>query len=144
MHVDRRQAETPLPIFGGSARGRERPTAATPLSRAGGPKRKAIRDSPRARQRQGTERWPTADTPPLATPNLAVVVATERTVYVQLLDEAVDVWRPVVAVAEADDVYRLPDAAPTDGRWEFSPGARVRCESREFDGEVVLVATALA
>jgi hypothetical protein len=85
-----------------------------------------------------------ADTPPLATSNLARVVAAERTIYVQLLDEAVDVWRPVVALAEADEVYRLPDAAPADERWEFSPGARVRCESREFDGELVLVATAPA
>ncbi len=84
------------------------------------------------------------DTPPLATANLARLVATERTIYVQLLDEAVDAWRPVVALAEADDVYRLPDAAPADERWEFSPGARVRCEPRQFDGEVVLVATASA
>ncbi len=83
-------------------------------------------------------------TSPLATPKLARVVATERTIYVHLLDDAVDVWRPVVALAEADDVYRLPDIAPADERWEFSPGARVRCESREFDGELVLVATAPA
>jgi hypothetical protein len=90
------------------------------------------------------QHWPIADAPPLAADNLARVVATERTIYVQLLDEAVDVWRPVVALAEADDVYRLPDAAPADEKWRFSPGARVRCEPREFDGEVVLVATASA
>jgi len=72
------------------------------------------------------------------------VVAAERTIYVQLLDEAVDVWRPVSALTEADDVYRLPDVAPADERWEFSPDARVRCERRELDGELVLVATAPA
>ena len=68
------------------------------------------------------------------------MVETERTIYVQLLDEAVPVWHPVVALAEADDVYRLPDAAPADEMWEFSLGVRVRCTRREL----VLVATARA
>jgi hypothetical protein len=85
-----------------------------------------------------------ADAPPLAAANLARVVATERTIYVQLLDEAVDAWRPVVALAKADDAYRLPDAAPGDEKWEFAPGARVRCTRRELEGELVLVATAPA
>lgn len=80
----------------------------------------------------------------MAAANLARVVETERTIYVQLLDEAVPVWRPVVALAEANDVYRLPDAAPADEKWEFSPGVRVRCTRRELEGELVLVATARA
>jgi hypothetical protein len=85
-----------------------------------------------------------ADAPPLVTAKLARVVATERTIYVPLLDEAVDVWRPVAALVEADDVYRLPDAAPADERWEFSPGSLVRCEQRQLSGGLVLVATASA
>ena len=34
---------------------------------------------------------------------------TTVTVYVELLDEGVDVWRPVDAERENDGVVRLPD-----------------------------------
>ena len=32
-----------------------------------------------------------------------------RTIYVELIDEGVDVWRPVEATVEVDDTFRLPD-----------------------------------
>jgi hypothetical protein len=32
-----------------------------------------------------------------------------RTIYAELLDEGVDVWRPVEAVEEPGGVYRLPE-----------------------------------
>ena len=67
-----------------------------------------------------------------------------RTIYVELLDEAVDVWVPVVASEEADSVYRLPPTAPADEQWAFLPGSRVRCERRDLGSGLVLVATALA
>jgi hypothetical protein len=56
-------------------------------------------------------------------------------VYVRLLDEGVDVWRPVDAVEE-DGAYRLvgPAHAPKDEHWEFEIGERVRCEVRTFAG----------
>jgi hypothetical protein len=71
-------------------------------------------------------------------------VSPESTIYVQLLDEDVDVWRPVTAVHEDDDTYRLPDEQPDTETWAFSPGSRVRCERRRLSGVSELVACALA
>jgi hypothetical protein len=64
-------------------------------------------------------------------------------VYVELLDEGVDVWRPVEAEAETDDIVRLPDTAPSDEHWAFGPASRVRCEWRDLGDGPVLVATGL-
>ena len=67
------------------------------------------------------------------------------TIYVKLMDEAVDVWRPVDASLEGDDTYRLANAPmPTEEAWEFQPGSVVRCERRDLDGEMSMVAVALA
>jgi len=63
-------------------------------------------------------------------------------VYVQLLEEGVDVWRPVEAIEDAG-LYRLigPPHSPDDERWEFEIGELVRCEARTFsDGQTGLVA----
>ena len=65
---------------------------------------------------------------------------TTVTVYVELLDEGVDVWRPVEAERENDGVVRLPSVAPEGERWAFPPGSRVRCERRDSG----LVAVSLA
>jgi uncharacterized protein YjiS (DUF1127 family) len=64
-----------------------------------------------------------------------------RTVYVELLDEAVDVWRSVNAV-EYGDSFILPASAPECERWRS--GSRVRCELRQLSGGQVLVAAELA
>jgi hypothetical protein len=66
----------------------------------------------------------------------------ERTIYVELLDEAVDVWRPVSAVEEAPGIYRLPATSPVDETWAFEPGRAVRCEPRELSDGLALVAVA--
>jgi hypothetical protein len=65
------------------------------------------------------------------------------TIYVRLLDEGTDVWRPVEAVTVAPGVFEIAPGAvvPDDERWEFGPGERVQCRLRE-DG--VLVATSTA
>ena len=68
------------------------------------------------------------------------------TIYVALLHEGVDVWRPVDAEDLGDGVFRIlvHDVGPHE-RWAFAPGARVRCETRTFaDGESGLVAVAEA
>jgi hypothetical protein len=63
------------------------------------------------------------------------VVAT-KTIYIELLNEGVDVWRPVEATIEADDTFRLPDGAPEAEAWRFPPGSLVRCQVRRFsDGD---------
>jgi hypothetical protein len=58
------------------------------------------------------------------------------TVYVRLLDEGTDVWRPVLATP-LGDMYRLEGPKPDDERWQFEPGALVRCTERRFEGELV-------
>jgi len=49
------------------------------------------------------------------------------TVYVELLDEGVDVWRPVVASEIAPGRYLLEGPMPESERWAFPPGAVVEC-----------------
>jgi hypothetical protein len=67
---------------------------------------------------------------------------TKVLVYVKLLDEGVDVWRPVSAEVASDGAYRLADDQPEGERWEFEPGTSVWCEERRFeDGILGLVAT---
>jgi hypothetical protein len=66
-------------------------------------------------------------------------------VFVRLLDEGADVWRPVPAVPLADGTYRLTGARSGDERWEFEPGAVVPCEPRQFgDRSEGLAAISLA
>jgi hypothetical protein len=61
--------------------------------------------------------------------------------YVRLLDEDVDVWRPVRGVHWSDDVYRILSEPREDERWEFASGTAVRCRLHTFsDGEEQLVA----
>ena len=69
--------------------------------------------------------------------------ALRRTVYVKLLDEGVDVWRPVTAEVLRDGTYRLEPTEgydPEDEQWEFLPGSVVRCEVRRLSGGSVLAA----
>jgi hypothetical protein len=55
-------------------------------------------------------------------------------VYVALLNEAVDVWRPVVAEPVVWGLYRHYGPMPEDDTWEFGPGDIVRCQERSFHG----------
>ena len=68
---------------------------------------------------------------------------TETTVYVPLVGEAVDAWRPVVAKREAAGIYRLSEEQPIAETWAFPPGSRVRCERRPLSGGSERVAYAL-
>lgn len=64
------------------------------------------------------------------------------TVFVELLGEGVDVWRPVAA-RKRDDGYELkkpPDYDPADEQWRFPPGSIVRVEERDLNGRSVLAA----
>jgi hypothetical protein len=68
-----------------------------------------------------------------------------ETIYVQLLDEGTDVWRPVEATRLADNVFTILGVIPDDEVWAFPPGSRVLCEPRSAQGEAdQLVAMALA
>ena len=65
-------------------------------------------------------------------------------VYVRLLGEGTEVYRPVPAqqvsssifVLGGEDIYN-----PEDEEWEFLPGARVWVETKFLSGGPVLIAT---
>jgi hypothetical protein len=62
---------------------------------------------------------------------------TDAIVYVRLLDEGVDVWRPVPAAALSDGTFELVapnDYDPETEHWEFPPRTRVRCQTKRFEG----------
>ena len=62
---------------------------------------------------------------------------TDVIVYVRLLDESVDVWRPVPATAASDGTFLLAeprDYDPESEIWEFAPHTRVECRTKKFAG----------
>jgi hypothetical protein len=62
-------------------------------------------------------------------------VTEAQTIYVELLDEGVTVYRPVEATPDGDGAFRLPATAPAGERWRFEPGSRVVCERQSIGGE---------
>jgi hypothetical protein len=70
------------------------------------------------------------------------VTGTEQ-IYVGLLDEGVDVWRPVRAEHLRENVYRIVNQ-PYDREvesWQFEPGDEVVCELIESSEGRILAAT---
>jgi hypothetical protein len=63
-------------------------------------------------------------------------------IHVYLLDEGVDVWRPVLAEQVRDDIFRITGEPPDDTeKWKFKPGDVVRCRQKNFkSGETGSVA----
>ena len=69
------------------------------------------------------------------------------TVYVRLLDEGTDVFRPTLADRTSGGFYKLrptDDYDPEDEHWEFWPGQVVRCGLIKLHGGERLVAVELA
>jgi hypothetical protein len=63
-------------------------------------------------------------------------------IFVRLLDEGVEVWRPVLAQQSGPDRYRILDQ-PYDReleRWEFAPHDEVICSPTAADGGEILAA----
>lgn len=58
----------------------------------------------------------------------------ETLVYVSLLGEGTEVWRPVSATLVSGSVFCLLGTVPPGESWQFSPGSRVRCEPHVFSG----------
>ena len=75
---------------------------------------------------------------------LSDVSAETVVVYVELLGEGVEVWRPVQAVDEGEGVYRLTGKLPAGEAWAFPPHSRVRVEARPLSGGLERVACGLA
>lgn len=69
------------------------------------------------------------------------------TLYVRLLNEGTDVWRPVKARRLGETTYQIADdPVPQDEEWSFQPGDIVVAEHRGSNADVdtSLVAVALA
>jgi len=68
-------------------------------------------------------------------------------IYMELLNEGIQVWRPVPGRCIAKNVYEILDNGtydPDDETWMFSPGTWVNCQPRELSGGQALVAFARA
>ncbi len=64
-------------------------------------------------------------------------------IYVSLLDEPVEAWRPVDAVRLEENTFKITSANlyPDDERWQFVTGEVVLCKERQFpNGPTCLVA----
>ena len=86
------------------------------------PETKAVRD-PKATQ--------TSERNPLATTQ----------VFVGLLNEGTEVWRPVQARQLGGARYEILGPVPAEEMWQFQPGAKVLCKEKAFaDGTKGLVA----
>ncbi|UXN02960.1 DUF2169 domain-containing protein [Bartonella sp. HY406] len=62
-------------------------------------------------------------------------------IYVRLLDEPIDVWRPVNALWHGNDTYfiHMQQAVHTDENWEFKPNEKVICKYQTFlNGECLI------
>lgn len=67
------------------------------------------------------------------------------TIYMPLLDEGMEVWRPVDATALKRDNYKVEGQMDEGELWAFTPGTVVRCEWKVFNnGEAGLIAVAAA
>jgi hypothetical protein len=65
---------------------------------------------------------------------------TEEVIFVALLDEAVEVWRPVRAERERGNIFRIADQPydPAEEAWQYEPGDRVVCDLiSTSDGEIL-------
>jgi hypothetical protein len=51
-------------------------------------------------------------------------------IFVRLLHEGIEVWRPIQAERYQDGSFRIVDQPddPRDEQWEFEPGEHVACE----------------
>jgi hypothetical protein len=62
-------------------------------------------------------------------------------IYVALLNEGTQTWRPVPAIYISGNIFLLTSSAQEQEEWQFASGTLVHCENRTFsDGEKGLVA----
>jgi hypothetical protein len=63
---------------------------------------------------------------------LAGIEMKIETIYVELLREGTQCWRPVHAEQLGNELYRIIDAMPEDEAWAFAPGETVKCKMHRF------------
>jgi hypothetical protein len=53
-----------------------------------------------------------------------------QTIYIKLLNEGTDVWRPTIGKRIEGNIFEVlttEDYDPDDEEWEFTPGSTVKC-----------------
>lgn len=69
----------------------------------------------------------------------------EKTIYMPLVSEGTDCWRPVRAVQIDADIFEVAEEVPETESWAFAAFSRVRCRDKVFaDGQVGQVVFAYA
>jgi hypothetical protein len=67
------------------------------------------------------------------------------TIYMPLLNEGTDIWRPVEAAPVGPDNYMVEGDMPDDEEWMFAPGSLVRCQLRTLSlGECLVAVQAVS
>lgn len=62
-------------------------------------------------------------------------------IFISLLNEGIDCWRPANAKQHSEGVFEILGIIPAGEDWQFAPGMRVRCRPRLFaDGSTALIA----
>jgi hypothetical protein len=63
----------------------------------------------------------------------------EAVIYIPLLAEGTDCWRPVRAVQVGEDLFEVVDDISAGETWAFAPHSRLRCRKHVFtDGSTGL------
>src|SRR5438552_6999989 len=69
----------------------------------------------------------------------------ETTIYMPLIGEGIECWRPVRAVPVSADIFEVANKLSENESWAFAPFFRVRCRNKVFaDGQTGLVVFAYA
>ena len=70
-------------------------------------------------------------------------IKNAKQIYVKLLDEGTDVWRPIQAIDMGNNIFTILSTENydlEDETWEFLPKSIVRCEMQNLSIGNVLVA----
>src|SRR5205823_10364611 len=69
----------------------------------------------------------------------------EKTIYMPLVGEGTECWRPVQASQVGKDIFEVVEKIPENESWAFAPYSRVRYRDKVFaDGQVGRVVFAYA
>jgi hypothetical protein len=67
--------------------------------------------------------------------------AQTKKIFMPLLNEGADCWRPVNAKEHSEGMFEILGVMPAGEEWQFAPGKRVRCRPKPFaDGSTATVA----
>jgi hypothetical protein len=75
--------------------------------------------------------------------SVATALDIKRKIYVRLLDEGTEVYRPISCSYCGGGTYRIEGAIgnlDVDEKWEFPIGSLVKCKEKVLDGDVVSLA----